>query len=201
MGRSLSFLLGFATAVVLAAAAALALFHGGTSARPEPSKLEARLARAVRHWAIPAEARERRNPVIATTAALADARAHFADHCASCHGNDGRGDTEMGRGLYPRAPDMRLPATQGLSDGELFYIIEDGVRLTGMPAWGEPGEERESWELVHFIRHLPRLAPEELIEMERLNPRGASEWRELEEEERFLRGEDEKPGQGGRHGH
>jgi hypothetical protein len=97
---------------------------------------------------------------------------------------------------------MRLRATQRLSDGELFYIIENGVRLTGMPAWATPGSEEESWKLVHFIRHLPRLAPEELIEMERLNPRSAAEWRELEQEEQFLRGEDEQPSQGrheGRH--
>ena len=64
-------------------------------------------------------------------------RAHFADHCASCHGNDGRGNTEMGRNLYPKAPDMRQSGTQHLSDGELYWIIENGVRLTGMPAWGD----------------------------------------------------------------
>ena len=71
-----------------------------------------------------------------TEEAIAEGRAHFADHCASCHANDGSGDTEMGRGLYPRAPDMRLAATQNLEDHELFYIIENGIRLTGMPAWG-----------------------------------------------------------------
>ena len=62
---------------------------------------------------------------------IAEGRDHFADHCATCHANDGSGNTEMGRGLYPKAPDMRLPATQNLSDAELFYIIENGVRLTG----------------------------------------------------------------------
>ena len=108
----------------------------------------------------------------------------------------------MGRNLYPRAPDMRLPATQGLSDGELFYIIENGIRLTGMPAWGTSGSEEESWKLVHLIRKLPRLTPEELFEMEQLNPRSAGEWRELEEEEHFLHSQDDQPRQdrqGGRH--
>jgi mono/diheme cytochrome c family protein len=200
-GPTLPFLAGFAAAVAFAAVAALVWLRGGMSARPEPSSLEVRLARAARNWSIPAEARALRNPVPESEAVLAEARAHFADHCASCHGNDGRGDTEMGRGLYPRAPDMRLPATQELSDGELFYVIENGVRLTGMPAWGKRGAERESWELVHFIRHLPRLTPEELVEMERLNPRSASEWRELEEDERFLRGEEQELHHEGSHTH
>ncbi len=172
-----------------AAIAAIAVIRAGIAARPEPSRVEKTVARQLRHWAIPSEARNLRNPVLLSPEALADARAHFADHCASCHGNDGRGDTPLGRSLYPRAPDMRGRETQDLSDGELFYIIENGVRLTGMPAWGQPGRESESWKLVHFIRHLPALAPEEKLEMERLNPRGPEEWKELEEEERFLEGE------------
>jgi mono/diheme cytochrome c family protein len=189
VSRHRAFFAGLTPVLIIATAVALALVRGGISARSEPSTTEARVARTVRHWAIPADARERANPVAVTAAVLTDARAHFADHCAVCHGNDGGGDTHMGRNLYPRAPDMRLPATQALSDGELFYIIENGVRLTGMPAWATSGSEEESWKLVHFIRHLPRLAPKELIEMERLNPRSAAEWRELEEEDQFLRGE------------
>ncbi|HET6922911.1 MAG TPA: cytochrome c, partial [Anaeromyxobacteraceae bacterium] len=95
-------------------------------------------------------------------------------------------------GLYPRVPDMRRPETQQLSDGEIFWIIENGVRFTGMPAWGEPGREGESWALVHFIRHLPALTPAEALQMKRANPRSLEAWRELEEDERFLRG-DEPP--------
>jgi mono/diheme cytochrome c family protein len=91
---------------------------------------------------------------------------------------------------------MRARGTQELTDGELFYIIENGVRLTGMPAWGGAGKPEESWKLVHFIRHLPRISPEELAEMERMNPRSAEAWQELQEEEEFLRGGDEeKPSQ------
>src|SRR5204862_3671862 len=112
------------------------------------------------------------------------------DHCAICHANDGSGKTEMGRNLYPRAPDMRLAATQELTDGELFYIIGNGVRLTGMPGWGDGSEEssRANWHLVAFIRELPRLTPAEKLEMERLNPRSPREWREMQEDEKFLEG-------------
>ena len=101
----------------------------------------------------------------------------------------------MGQGLYPRPPDMRQAPTQGLTDGELFYIIENGVKLTGMPAWGNgtPDGERASWHLVQLVRRLPALTESELAEMEELNPRGAAEWRALEEERRFLSGETPSP--------
>jgi mono/diheme cytochrome c family protein len=171
----------------LAMAGALAL-RGGISARVEPSRLEASIARRLRSWAMPRAARSTSNPIAANPRVLAEGRAHFADHCASCHGNDGSGRTEMGKNLYPRAPDMRARQTQELTDGELFYIIENGVRFTGMPGWGAAGRPEESWKLVHFIRHLPQITPEEIGEMERLNPRGAEEWQELREEEEFLRG-------------
>ncbi len=94
----------------------------------------------------------------------------------------------MGRGLYPRAPDMRLMGTQALSDGDLFYIIENGVRFTGMPAWGTGTSDGEgaTWHLVHFVRRLPKLSEPDLARMRDLNPKSAEEWRADEEARRFL---------------
>ena len=126
------------------------------------------------------------NPFVSTPDVLSEARAHFADHCATCHGNDGSGKTQIGQNLYPKAPDMRLPETQNLTDGEIYYIIHNGIRLTGMPAWGTEVKDDDSWKLVLFIRHLPQLTPEEEREMERLNPKGPEERQEEQEEERFL---------------
>jgi mono/diheme cytochrome c family protein len=171
---------------------ALFLVRHGISAREEPTRVEAFLARRMRHWAIPADARSLRNPVPAGDEALSAGREHFADHCATCHGNDGRGRTEIGQNLYPKAPDMTLAATQDLRDGEIFYIIRNGIRLTGMPAWGEGdgSDDAESWHLVHFIRHLPAVTPEELEQMKQMNPRSLMELRAEELERRFLEGED-----------
>jgi mono/diheme cytochrome c family protein len=162
----------------------------GLSARGAPSSMEARVARGVRAWALPADVTERRNPVPLTDAALAEGRTHFADHCASCHANDGSGETEMGRNLFPKSPDMRQAATQALTDGELFWIIENGIRFTGMPGWGTgtPEGEQASWHLVHFIRHLPRLTAAEIEEMQGMNPRSPAEIRRDIEAERFLQG-------------
>lgn len=167
----------------------------GVSARTAPGSLETAVARTARHWAIPRAARALTNPEPQSPENFRNGLAHFADHCASCHANDGSGDTPIGRGLYPRAPDMRLPATQDLSDGELFYLIEEGIKFTGMPAWGTgtPDGERASWHLVQFIRTLPRLTPAQLDEMRDLNPRSPAEIREEEDMRRFLAGEDPPP--------
>jgi mono/diheme cytochrome c family protein len=160
----------------------------GLDTRAEPGGIETRVARAARRFAIPPSIRATRNPVPASPEAVADGMAHYADHCATCHANDGSGDTEMGRGFYPKAPDMRLAATQELSDGELFYVIERGIRFTGMPAWGTgttAGEE-STWRLVRFLRHLPRLTSAELDAMKARNPRSPEEIRLEIEEDRFL---------------
>jgi mono/diheme cytochrome c family protein len=182
----LAFALMGAAAVLLVAV----LLRGGVSARQEPSAAEAFLARRLRHWAIPSAERERPNPLPATPQVIAEGLAHFADHCAVCHANDGSGDTEMGRGLYPKAPDMRRAETQSLSDGELFYVIKNGVRFTGMPAWGsdDPASDEASWKLVRFIRHLPDVTAAELQEMRALNPKSPHEAAEERAEREFLEG-------------
>jgi len=184
---------GSLAALGLAAAlTALWLFAGGIGAKQPPGPAEVLVARHLRSFGMPTGAAALKNPVAATPDVLASGMAHFADHCAVCHANDGSGDTEMGRGLYPRAPDMRGSATQALSDGALFYIIENGVRFTGMPAWGTGSAEGEqaSWRLVHFIRHLPQLRPEELAHMRELNPKGPDEWRQQIDPDAFLRGDE-----------
>ena len=181
-----------AAAVALAAGFVLLKQAHGWSTREPAMPIERWVARRARAAAVPAEVRDRANPVQNTFDVLIEARAHWADHCAGCHANDGSGEVEMGKRLYPPAPDMRLAETQDLSDGELFYIIQNGVRLTGMPGWGGGSghDEEASWKLVHFIRHLPQMSFQEKKEMEKLNPRTPDELREEEEEQKFLNGED-----------
>ena len=162
----------------------------GFSARMQPSVLEALAARKARAMALPANARERASPIADSAEVMADARAHWADHCAACHSNNGSGDAEMGKHMYPPAPDMRQADTQNLTDGELFYIIQNGIRLTGMPSWGSgtSRDEQDSWKLVRFIRHLPKLTADEEREMKELNPKSPDELKEEQEERDFLNG-------------
>jgi mono/diheme cytochrome c family protein len=124
-----------------------------------------------------------------STAVIEEARAHWADHCATCHANNGSGDTLLGRTMYPRPPDMRKAESQQQSDGELYYVIKNGVRLTGMPAFGEPGNnDHSSWHLVCFIRHLPKMTEEEELAMRALNPKTPQDLEEERQEREFLNG-------------
>ena len=173
-------------AVMLVVAGAVAAVRRGFSARDQPSALERYVARTARKLAVPSKARIEKNTLPPSPELMAEARAHFADHCAICHANNGSGKTEIGQNLYPKAPDMRLPQTQSLTDGELYYTIHNGIRLTGMPAWGTAEKDEDTWKLVLFIRHLPQLTPAEEREMEALNPKGPGEKQEEQEEEQFL---------------
>ena len=183
----------FSGALLAAVAVTVYFIAAGVSTRPEPGGLETWTAHAVRGLAVRAHSSAAKNPVPLSAAVIKEGMEHFADHCAVCHDNNGSGNTEMGRGLYPRAPDMRLAATQGLSDAELFYIIENGVRFTGMPGWstGTQAGAESSWQLVHFIRHMPALTDEEIERLESQTPRSREDVRQELEEERFLRGERE----------
>ena len=134
----------------------------GFSAREQPTWMERTMARNARKVATPADAKNLSNPrQQQTSEMLAEADEHFVEHCGLCHGIDGRGDTTIGRNLYPKVPDMSQTDTQQLSDGELYYIISNGVRLTGMPAWGSEDKPEAIWDLVSLIRRLPKLSPEE----------------------------------------
>ena len=139
---------------LLFVAGAVALFwwirSHGFSARAEPSWIEKKLAQHARRMATPADAKEMKNPFPETEASLTEAREHFVEHCSMCHGIDGRGQTAIGRNLYPKVPLMTDADTQQLTDGELFYIISNGVRFTGMPAWGGEDIPESLWGLSHL---------------------------------------------------
>jgi mono/diheme cytochrome c family protein len=149
----------------------LILVRRGFSALATPSAIEEFAATTARKMAVPSAYRQLRNPIMPSTENIRAGMEHFADHCATCHSNDGGGDTLFGKGLYPKPPDMRSAETQNKSDGELYYTIANGVRLSGMPAFGEAHSAAEAWRLVLFIRHLPQITPEELNEMKALNPK------------------------------
>lgn len=198
--RSRTTLIILAAAVVAVIAGVAMFLHMaryGFSAHDEPTRMESVLAAMMRRYAVPAGLRDMQNPQPLTPVVMAEARAHFADHCASCHGNDGRGRTEMGQKFYPKVPDMTLAETQEQTDGALFATIENGIRLTGMPGWGEGTAEsaRGSWSLVHLIRHFPKITTREIEEMKAMNPISPAEIHEAKkeqtEEEQFLSGADE----------
>lgn len=165
------------------------MVHRGFSTRVAPSALESSLALTLRNMAIPSRYKTMKNAVAVNPEVIHEGMEHWADHCAACHANNGSGDTMFGKTMYPRPPDLRQKNTQEVSDGELYYTIKNGVRLSGMPAFGTNGDDDlDSWKLVAFIRHLPSLSANEEQEMEKLNPKSSLEIEEEKEEENFLRG-------------
>ena len=161
--------------VVMTVVGSVYVVRTGLKAQPEPGAIETRVARAIRGFAIPREARAQSNPIGISAEDFKPGLEHFARYCAMCHGNDGSGQgAAIGRGLFPKPPDMRAEATQGLTDGEIFYIIGNGIRFTGMPAFGsgtpDPAGDKLAWQLVRFIRHMPRMTADEIDSMKAMNP-------------------------------
>ena len=189
---------------------ATVLVRRGFSARENPSWVEAFAAGIAKSLAVPATYRLK-NPYAPTAENVREGEEHFADHCAICHANDGSGDALFGKGLYPKPPNMRDADTQNKSDGELYYTIENGVRLSGMPAFGppsgsisgkdQPTGDAETWKLVLFIRHLPQITSEELEDMKKLNPKTEADRAEEQQEEEFLNGGEapKRPAEGHQH--
>jgi mono/diheme cytochrome c family protein len=156
---------------VAVAGSGLILVRRGFSALATPSAIEEFAATSARKMALPSAYRQLRNPIMPSTENIRAGMEHFSDHCAICHANDGGGQTLFGKGLYPKPPDLRAAGTQNKSDGELYYTIDNGVRLSGMAAFSEAHTPAQTWRLVLFIRHLPQITPGELNEMKALNPK------------------------------
>jgi mono/diheme cytochrome c family protein len=187
---AISLLLLVIGALVMGAYMMHNMMQRGFSTRTEPMLMEKALAITILDRAIPSRYKTMKNSVAGTPEVIHEGMVHWADHCATCHADNGSGDTMYGKTMYPRPPDMSQKDTQEKSDGELYYAIKNGVRLSGMPAFGDPGDDDvDSWKLVAFIRHLPQLTPAEETEMQRLNPKSPDEIQEEKEEEDFLKGD------------
>ncbi len=133
-----------------------ALLQGCSAGKP-PSKEETGLANAAKDVAIPLEAGKKKNPLPETDEVVSQGQEVFLGSCAQCHAADGRGDTTIGRNMAPPAMDLSSSHVQHWSDAELFWIIQNGVRLTGMPAWHSSISDNDTWKLARFIHNLPRL--------------------------------------------
>jgi len=149
-------LLAFVVVAVGAAAFYKFALPGFSSARPEPPNAEIAVATWLLRHSVPAAAAQQRNPLGADPADIAAGHDLFQKNCEICHGYDGNGKTQIGGEEFPRAPILTTLLTS-MSDGEVFYHVRNGIRNTGMPAWGFP--DREMWQLVLYMRNLPKTAP------------------------------------------
>ena len=88
-------------------------------------------------------------------ASAASGSTRYDAQCGACHGPDGRSQMPIGRWMYPRAADLTSDQVQSFSDQELFWIIQNGIRFTGMPGFGKVESEDRIWNLVDYVRTLP----------------------------------------------
>jgi mono/diheme cytochrome c family protein len=163
------FLLGIVTGFVLVGAAAVFAIATGAiaiGATTPPSDLEQRIAKLALSRSLARRAPRTANPVKATPETLAKALPHYRAMCLTCHGAGTVDPSAIGEGLNPPAPDLTQPSVQKRTDGELFWLIQNGIRMTGMPAFGPTHKDDELWELVAFLRHLPELSSEEEAALE-----------------------------------
>jgi mono/diheme cytochrome c family protein len=105
------------------------------------------------------------NPHANDPQAITDALPHYKEMCVVCHAAPGMARGEIAEGLNPPAPDLAGPTIQKMTDGQLFWVIANGVRSTGMPAFEDADDTDTRWEIVSFVRHLPHLTPAELDQL------------------------------------
>lgn len=148
----------FVVALILIACA-YGLARASVSALPDPGPLETALAAKARNWFIARAARAVPQPSVQSSAdSISKGDALFDMDCASCHGDGGRAPTSIGRAMYPRAADLGSPEVQKLSNREIFWVIKNGVRLSGMPGFARVDGDPEMWQLTYYVRSLGKNA-------------------------------------------
>jgi mono/diheme cytochrome c family protein len=164
----MKFLSGMVFGIAALGVAAAALVAGGViepAASVPPGALETRIARFALDRAVARRAPKAPNPLKPGPEVFRAGLAHYKAMCVTCHGAPGVDPSEAGGGLNPPAPDLTLGRVQKRSDGELFWLVQNGVRMTGMPAFGPTHKDEEIWKIVAFLRRLPELTREEEKEL------------------------------------
>ena len=147
--------------VFLAAIVAAATSLFTLSALPEPGRTETFLATRAKHYLVRRSSREGILPAPADRqAGIKEGERLFGTDCAACHGTSGHSPTDAGRWMYPRAADLTSRDSQSYSDRELFWIIKNGIRLSGMPAFSKVESDEHIWDLISYVRSLPKDIPQ-----------------------------------------
>ena len=145
--------------LIALAVAAVVVIVGFTQikldALQEPGHLETAFATGAKHLLVRWSSREGIPPAPTNLqASIEEGDKLYATDCSMCHGPDGHTPTDSGRWMYPRASDLTSPEVQQYSDRDLFWIVKNGIRLSGMPAFGRVESEEHIWNLVHYVKTL-----------------------------------------------
>jgi mono/diheme cytochrome c family protein len=162
------FLSGMVFGILLLAAGGAAFVGAGlfnTAAIVPPGALERKVAGIALDRSVHRRAPKTANPLKPDPEVLREGLAHYRAMCVTCHGAPGVDASEAGEGLNPPAPDLTTGKVQKRTDGELFWLVQSGIRMTGMPAFGPTHKDEEIWKIVAFLRRLPALSPDEAREL------------------------------------
>lgn len=135
------------------ALACVGLSCASLRALDEPGRAETYLATKAKHILVGRAARHiSRTQAVEISQSVMIGQMQFRARCGSCHGLDGRTPSDIGSAMYPRASDLGSAEVEAWSDAELFWIIQNGIRLTGMPGFGKSLSDEEIWPLVDYLR-------------------------------------------------
>lgn len=166
----MKFLAGLIFGMILAAAVPLALIATGNinmAATERTGAIERQIGLMSWRKSVEKRAQATANPLPVDPKTLDQGLDHYRENCVVCHGAPGVQRDEIGKGLNPDPPDLTIPPVRNTPDGQLFYIIQHGIRMTGMPAFAPTHSDREIWAIVAFVRHLPQLTPSEREELKK----------------------------------
>ncbi len=165
MTRMAKLIIGVLVLMLLGAGAILLTLSffllSGRTALDVPNPLAISIAEGGKGFLVPGDAASMTNPVANSPDAINSVRQVYTVRCSVCHGGDGKGNTQIGAHIYPRAADLTAARTQSKSDGALHWIIGNGLPHTGMPGWKDTLDDRTIWQLVVLIRQLPQGLPPE----------------------------------------
>jgi mono/diheme cytochrome c family protein len=173
--------LGIGALLLLVAAAAAAIYAGlyNVAADIPHTQPVYWLFDTVRQRSVAARARDIVVPNdLDDTNRISRGAGQYAEMCSGCHLAPGMKRTEISRGLYPRAPELRRKTD--LTPAEQFWIVKHGVKMTGMPAWGVTHEDELLWDVVAFVRKLPELTPEQYEALVKNAPKHEEIMQEME---------------------
>jgi len=156
-----NYILGVLTPLLAAGLAALAVAGLGlmpTNADSEPPALEKRIAMGAVDASVSRHAMHSQNPVPATEQNLIEGMKIYPMNCSVCHGTLDKQPSTLQRSFYPPAPQLILDP---LDDPEwhTYYVVRNGIRYTGMPAWNHTLSEEDSWKVTAFVSRINSLPP------------------------------------------
>lgn len=166
----MKFFTGFIFGIVVAAAVPIFVSSTGMfnmNATEKPSTVEEIIGKTAWEKSLHRRAPQATNPFQNDSTALDSGMDHFKENCLPCHGIPGVEPSEIAKGLNPHAPELKHRGLEEWSDGELFYLVKNGIRMTGMPALGPTHTDQEIWTIVYFLRHIENLSADQKRELQK----------------------------------